>query len=172
MLQPAGAVAAGAPNGRRARLDSVAATRRAGHRDLERHCHRDAPGRLGELDLDGRADICAAAAGPGREQVVAEERREDVREPADVELRRPEPARTEPGVPVPVVQRARLGAREDLVGLGHLAEAQLGVGLVRDVGMQLPGEAPERLLDRRVVGVARDAEELVVVALGRHQSSP
>ena len=84
-----------------------------------------------------------------------------------------EPARTEPGVPVPVVQRARLGARQDLVGLGHLAEAQLGVGLVRHVGMQLPGEAPERLLDRRVVGVARDAEELVVVAVGRrHQSSP
>ena len=87
-------------------------------------------------------------------------------------LRRLEAARAQAGVPVAVVERARLGVRQHLVRLGHLAEARLGVGLRRHVGMQLAREPAERLLDRRLVGVARDAEQLVVVAVGgRHQSS-
>ena len=68
---------------------------------------------------------------------------------------------------VPVVELARLGVGEHLVGLGHLAEARVGVGVLRDVGVQLAREPPERLLDLLLVGVARDAEQLVVVAFGR-----
>ncbi len=72
---------------------------------------------------------------------------------------------------VAVVQRARLRVRQDLVGLGHLPETHLGVGLGRHVGMKLPGEPAERLLERLLVGVAADAEQLVVVAVGHQLSS-
>jgi hypothetical protein len=71
-----------------------------------------------------------------------------------------------------VVERATLGAREHLVRLGDLAEAELGLGVVGHVGMQLARKTAERLLDRRLVGIARDAQHLVVVAVGGgHQSS-
>ena len=70
-------------------------------------------------------------------------------------------------MPVAVVQPPRLGVREHLVRLGDRAEALLGVGLLRDVGMQLAGEPPERLLDLCIVGAALDAENLVQVALDR-----
>ena len=72
----------------------------------------------------------------------------------------------------PVVEAAGLVVREHLVGLGHLAEAHVRFRIVGDVRVELPGEAPERLLDGGLVGVTRDAEQLVVVAIGgRHQSS-
>ena len=77
------------------------------------------------------------------------------------------PAAAQPVVAVAVVGRAALGVREDLVGLGDLLEARLGVGVLRvDVGVQLAGELAEGLLDLGLVGVARDAEQLVRV--GRH----
>ena len=83
-----------------------------------------------------------------------------------------EAAAAQAGVAVAVVQRARLALREHLVRLDDLLEARLGVGLVGDVGMELAREAAERLLDLGVVGAARDAEQLVVVAVGRrHQAS-
>ena len=131
---------------------------------------------LDELDLDLRAEVGAAllrvAAHRAAEDAVAEERGEDVAEVAHVELRRREAARAQAGVAVAVVERAALGAREHLVRLGDLAEAELRLGMVGDVGMQLARKAAERLLDRRLVGVARDAEHLVVVAVGGgHQSS-
>ena len=45
----------------------------------------------------------------------------------------------------------------------------LGIGRLGDVGMQLAREPPERPLDLVGARVARDSEELVVVALcGRH----
>ena len=74
-------------------------------------------------------------------------------------------------MPVTVVERAALGARQHLVRLGHLAEPDLRLGLAGDVGMQLAREPAEGLLDRAVVGVAGDAEQLVVVAVGAHLSS-
>ena len=71
-------------------------------------------------------------------------------------------------VPVAVVELARLGLREDLVGLGRLAEALLRLGVVGDVGVELARQPAERGLDRALVRVARDAEDLVVVARGGH----
>ena len=78
-----------------------------------------------------------------------------------------EAAAAEAGVAVAVVELARLGLREHLVRLDDLAEALLRVGRVGDVGVQLARERAERLLDLALVGVARDAEQLVVVALCR-----
>ena len=89
--------------------------------------------RVDEVDLDLGSDVRAvrpATAAPA-EEVVAEERREEVAEVAEVEVRRREPARAQPRVAVAVVELARLGVREHLVGLGDLAEADLGLGLDR-----------------------------------------
>jgi hypothetical protein len=74
-------------------------------------------------------------------------------------------------VPEAVVELAPFGVREHFVRLDDFAEALLGVRRIGDVGMELAGEAPERALD--VVGacIARDAEELVVVARGAQLSS-
>ena len=120
------------------------------------------------------ADVRAAraAAATAGEEVVAEERREDVAEVPEVEVARREAAAPQPGVAVAVVQLARLGLGEHLVGLGHLAEARLGVGLVGHVRMELARELAERLLDLGVGRSAGHAEELVVVAFGRgHRSA-
>ena len=134
-----------------------------------------AAGRLGELDLGRDRDVAAldraaGAAAAHPEQVAeraaaAEERLEDVRDRAErLEVRRV-PAAAQPLAAVAVVGRAALGVRQDLVRLGGLLELLLGVGVVAvDVGVKLASQAPERLLDRRLVGVARDAEDLVVVA--------
>ena len=64
------------------------------------------------------------------EDVVAEERAEEVAEAADVDMRRREATRPKAGVAVTIVERARLGVREHLIGLAHLAEADLGLWLV------------------------------------------
>jgi hypothetical protein len=80
---------------------------------------------------------------------------------------RGEAAAAEARVAVAVVQLPRLRVREHLVGLGHLAEPLLGVRRRRDVGMQLAREPSERLLDLLLVGITRDAEQLVVVVLRR-----
>jgi hypothetical protein len=69
-------------------------------------------------------------------------------------------------VAVAVVDAAPLGIGQHLVRLGRLLELLLGLGVVLvHVRMQLAGEPPERLLDLTLVGPARDAEHLVVVAL-------
>ena len=131
--------------------------------------------RVDELDLHLGRQIAAALrrrAAPAAEDVVAEERGEEVAEAAEVGMGRSEPARAQAAVAEAVVEAAGLVVREHLVRLGHLAEAHVRVRIVGDVRMQLPGEAAERLLDRGLVGVATDAEHLVVVAIGgRHQSS-
>jgi hypothetical protein len=46
-----------------------------------------------------------------------------------------------------------------------------GVGRVRDVGMELAGEPPERTLDVVSTCVASNAEQLVIVALRAQLSS-
>src|SRR4029077_14982736 len=101
------------------------------------------------------------AAPAAAEQVVAEERREEVADVAEVEMSRREPARAKTGVAVAIVELTRLGVREHLIGLGDLAEANLGISLLRDVGMEATREHPKCLLDLLVGGGARNAEQLV-----------
>ena len=156
VVKPAGAFATRAGQWLRAGLDAVAAAGLARDRDIERHRNCLAARGFDELDLDLGAEVGAAllrvAADRAPEDAVAEERGEDVAEVAHVELRRREAARAQPGVAVAVVERAALGAREHLVRLGDLAEAQLGLRMIGDVGMKLAGEAAKGLLDRRLVG--------------------
>ena len=175
LLQTAGAVALAAGRRARPRLDAVSLADLArhrsvvGNRDLFPVCGVD------EVDLHLGCEIAAAlrcSAAPTAEQVVAEERREEIAETAEVGVRRPEPTRAQAAVPEAVVERAGLVVREHLVRLGHLAKAHVRVRVVGDVRVKLPREAPEGLLDGDLVGVARDPEHLVVVAVsGRHQSS-
>src|SRR5215211_7516038 len=130
--------------------------------------------RLDEVDLDLGGHVAASPGSPTRgraEQVVPEEGGEDVGEVAEVEVRRLVAATAQAGVPIAVVELARLGLREHLVRLHHLAEALLGVGRLRDVGMESAGKPSERLLDLGLVRVPLDAEDLVVVALGRRHRS-
>ena len=145
LLQAAGAVAA-----RRTRSAPCPARRRRRRRSRTATATSNgtatfvAARRVDELDLDLGRDVRAARGGraaAAAEQVVAEERGEEVAETAEVEVRRREAARAQAGVAVAVVERARLGVREHLVRLGHLAEARFGVGLGRDVGMQLRARA-------------------------------
>ena len=68
-----------------------------------------------------------------------------------------------PGIVLPPL----LLVREDRVGLGDLLEPLLGARLLVPVRVVLERELPERVLDDRLVGVARDAEDLVVIALCR-----
>ena len=153
-LEPPRSAAPGAVLGGRARGGATAVAGRAGDGDRERHALRDAARSLGQLDLDLGEEVGAAASAAARrgsEQVLAEEDREDVGEAAEVEVGRTEPAGLEPFVAEAVVELTGLGLREHLVGLGSLAEALLGVGVIRDVGMQLAREAAKRLLDLTLV---------------------
>jgi len=175
LVQATAALAARAGQRLGARLDTVAAAGLACDRDLERHLDLLSARGLDELDRDLRAQVRPAllrsTTRAAAEDVVTEERGEEIVETADVKVRRREPAGAKPGVAVAVVERAPLGAREHLVRLGHLAEADLRLRLVRDVGMQLARKPAKRLLDRGIVGVARDTEQLVVVAVRAHLSS-
>ena len=114
---------------------------------------------------------CARAAAVPAEAAAeagAEERLEEVGDRAEALEVRAHPAAAQAFVAVAVVDLAALGVREDLVGLGGLLELVLGLRVVRvDVGVQLARELAERLLDRRLVGVAWDAEDLVGIARDR-----
>ena len=97
LLQVAAAVAARAARRLRARLDAVAAADRAGDRELERHAATVIPRAAStrSISISG-ADVGAALRRPpdarAAEEVVAEERGEEVAEPADVEVGRLEAA--------------------------------------------------------------------------------
>ena len=130
--------------------------------------------RLREVDLGARRATSPPWIGPARaraaaeraaETAAAEERLEDVGHRAEaLEVRRVAAA-AQALVAVAVVGRAPLGVGQDLVGLGGLLELLLGVRVVAvDVGVQLAREPAERLLDLGLAGVARDAEDVVVVA--------
>ena len=107
-----------------ARLGPVAAAVRARDGDLERHLARRALRRFDELDLHGRRRGRRRASAPRpAEQVVAEERREEIGEAAEVEVARLEAAAAQARVAVAVVELARLRLREHLVRLDDLAEA-------------------------------------------------
>ena len=124
-------------------------------RDVGGHAER----RFGERDGDPGEDVPTPLGPPpsrsaeeatlpeyGAEEVVdAAEAAEEI---ADVD-----------GV-APVVAAATLRVGEDLVGLGDLAESGLGRGVPGiGVGMGLPGERPESLLDLLGTGIAGDARE-------------
>ena len=173
-LQPARPAAARARRPRRARRGAGAVAGRAVDHRGERDRALGALGRFRELDLDLGEDVRTAGrasrrpAAQSAEEIVAEECREEVAEVAEVEVGGSEPAGAKALVPVAVVELARLGLREDLVRLGRLAEALLGVRVVGDVRVQLARELAEGGLDRPLVRVPRDAEDLVVVARRGH----
>ena len=81
------------------------------------------------------------------EQVVPEERGEEIGEAAEVEMPRLVAAAAKTGVPVTVVEIARFRFRKHLVRLDDLTEAFLRIGRSRDIGMQLACERAEGLLD-------------------------
>ena len=151
----------------RPRLDAGRLAPATGDGDAERNVPLRPRRRLRERDLDVGGDVRAARphAHRLRDQVVAEEGREDVGEAAEVEGRGPEAAAAQAGVAEAVVELARLALREHLVRLDRLLEALLGIGRLRDVGVELARQPAKRLLDLRLAGVAVDAEHLVVVAL-------
>ena len=123
-----------------------------------------------ERDLDLGRDVGSASparAGRDAEDVVSEERREDVGQAPEVERRRPKASAAEAGVAEPVVELAGLGLREHLVRLDDFPEPRVRVRLGRDVRVQLAREPPEGPLDLGLGGRARDAEDLVVVATRR-----
>ena len=116
-------------------------------------------------------------AGPRRglarraEEGLAEERREDVRQAAEVG-HRGEPAAAHARVPEAVVELPPLGIGEHLVRLRHRTEPRARVRVVAHVGMELARETAERALDLRVARVPGDAEQLVVVLLRRRHQWP
>ena len=160
---------------RRAGLGAVAAAARRTATATSNGTSRFAPVAASTSSISTRAAMSAprarAAAPADAEQVVAEERGEEVGEAAEVERARLEAAAAQARVAEAVVELARLGVREHLVRLDDLAEALLGVRRLGDVGMQLAREPAEGALDLVGARVARDAEQLVVVALGRRHAS-
>ena len=122
-----------------------------------------APGeRLLEIDLHDRLDVSSTpgavlpSAGPA-EEIVSEERCEDVRETSEVGEDRLEATPREAGLPEAVVRRTALGVGQHLERLGDVSEPPLRVGLGGDVGVQLARERAERALDLGVARSARDA---------------
>ena len=113
----------------------------------------------------GAALAPAATAALAAEDVV--EHREDVLDVHRVEV--VSRAAAEAGVAVAVIDGALLGIAQDLVGLGAFLEADLRLVVARVlVRMPLDGEAPVGALHFVAVGIARDAEDLVVVGRGAH----
>ena len=142
----------------------------AGVHELVGHLGLHARGRLLERDLDLHRLVAALdTAGPAPERpsegIAAEEGVEDVGKRAEPVGLGGKAARVETLEAVAVIGGAAVGVSKDLVGLGGLLELLLGLGIVAvDVRVQLAGEAPERLLDLAVVGVASDAQHVVGVA--------
>ncbi len=170
LLDAAHPVAGRARRHLRARLDAGRLAVRTRNRDTVRDLAGRPRRRFDQIDRDVGGDVRAARAAathPRREQIVAEEGGEDVREAPEVERGRPEAAASQACVAEAVVELSRLGAREHLVGFDGLLEALLGVGRLGDVGVQLPRETAERLLDLGLARVTPNAENLVVVTFSR-----
>src|SRR2546421_1330331 len=182
------ALAAGTGLDRSPRLGAVAMAALADGDGLVAGLDRGAPGSVQQIDVRGDCDVAAlyraarAAAAPAEDVTEragsaerarsAEERVEDVGHGCERVEVRGVSAAAQPLVPIAVIGGAPLGIGEDLVGLGRLLELLLGRGVVAvDVRVKLPGQTAECPLDRRLVCVARDAENVVVVASGAHRSS-
>ena len=134
----------------------------------------DLAARPGERFFERDVDVVAqVAAADGRVAALlrvpprcsAEEHVEDV--PEAVGAERPETAvraAVDAGMSEPIVVRAFLRVREDLVRFVDFLEDVLGDALVfRDVGMIAACQLTVRAFDRRLVRVASDAEDLVIV---------
>src|SRR5512133_3790769 len=149
------------------RLDARRFTASARHGDLERHLALRPARGLHERDLHLGGDVgtTRSRAHRGREEIVAEERREDVGQAPEVEVRRLEAPTAEAGVAEAVVQLPSLGLGEHLVRLHDLLEALVGVRSLGHVRMQLARQPAERLLDLCLVRVPADAQHLVVIPL-------
>ena len=170
VLEASGAAAFIAGYCRLARLHAASSTLLAGARDLHGNLALHAARRFLEVDRDLSRDVGAAASTRARgdaEDVLSEERGEDVGEVAEVERRRAEAATLETGMAESVVKAAGLGLREHLVRRDRFAEALLGVGLGRDVRVQFPREPAERSLDLGIARRPADTEDLVVVTPDR-----
>ena len=88
-------------------------------------------------------------------------------------LNPPNPSKPGPGrpaidarAPEHVVALAPVGVGQDLVGLAGFLESGRRLGILVDVGVPLLGELAEGALDLGVARLARDAEDLVQIALG------
>ena len=175
LLQPAGAAAARAGRDSRAGLHAVAAARRARRRrprtGPRRSCRaRPRRARSRSRPRGRRRAARAAPRLPKRSS------------PKNAEKRSPrlpkskcvggKPPRAQAGVAVAVVELRGVSEFESTSYASATSRKRTSAsGCVGDVGVQLARERAERLLDLALVGVARDAEQLVVVAFGRgHQS--
>src|SRR5262245_23769267 len=168
------ALEASAPRARRAtdrgcsRLEAASLARRARLRDLEHDRVGHATGCFRQLDRHLGADVRATPRAPaGGEEIVAEERREEIAQASEIEGGRLEAAAPQAFEAVAVVELAALGARENLVRLDDLLKALVGIGGVRDVRVQLTRQPAECLLDRVDIGASPHAEHVVVVPPGR-----
>ena len=105
----------------------------------------------------------------------AEERREDVIHPhaaEDVGEVDVAGAAHAVGGAEAVVVGALLLVGKHGVGLVDLLELHLGIGIVRDIGVDLTRLLQKRALDGPRIGIALDAQHLVVVPLIRHGGDP
>jgi hypothetical protein len=175
-----------ADGGAGAGLGAGALARIAGVLALELDRLLRAARHLGERELDLRLEVVPArgsrraapdatttpargATEPAAEDLV--EHREDVRHVHVREV----VLRVDALVPELVVAAALGFVAEDLVGLGALLELRLRVGLVVPVvavGVVLHREASVRALDLLLRRGARDAEDLVIISLGRGHRAP
>src|SRR5437588_5476613 len=186
-LKLAGAAAARARIDRGAGLGAVAVAVLAQRHRLVADLDAVAARSVGEADLGRHRDVAAldgAAAGAPAEEVTerargraeraaaAKERIEYVRDGGErVEVRRV-PAAAQALVAIAVICHPPFGIGEHLVRLGGLLELLLRLRVVAvDVRVKLAGQPPEGLLDRGLVGVARDAEHVVVIPCCGHAVS-
>ena len=136
--------------GCRARVTQLFLT--APEHPLERHF---------EFDFDVLAALRAAGAPPEKrvEQPPAEIEIEAAENVIEIDAGKQILGRKvrHAGKTVGVVLSALLGIGEYSVGRSNLLEAFLGAGLLVAVGVKLQRELPEGVLDRLLIGVARDA---------------
>ena len=158
----------------RARLDAVAAAGRARDRDLERDRRRFAPRAASTRSIStSRRDVGAArrppAPPPPKRSSPKNAEKRSPRLPKSKCVGR-EAARAQAGVAVAVVElRASRDSRAPRRPRTTSRKRASASGSLGDVRVELARERAERLLDLALVGVARDAEQLVVVAFGgRH----
>ena len=148
--------------GGRARFRAARVAALARERDVERHADSRPGERLLELDLHHRLNVsptpgAVLPSAGAAEEIVSEERCEDVRETPEVGEDRLEATSCEARLPEAVVGRSALGVGQHLERLGDVSEPPLRVGLGGDIGVELARERAERALDLGVARSARDA---------------
>ena len=170
-LQLTRAAAALAGLDRRTRLGAVAVAVLAALDRVKGDLDGGALCGLPQIDRYRDRDIAPrrrAPRAPTKGAGAAEEGVEEIPDRAEsVEVGRVAPG-AQPLMSIAVIRRPPLRVGENLVGLRGLLELLLGLRVVRvDVGMQLPREPTEGLLDLLLGGVAREAENLVRIAWHR-----